>query len=120
MAWLFHDLAFSRQEECASPEGLTRLVASLNLDEEELAADIASPELNDLINEDTSEAESFGFAGTPCFLINGVSIRGAAPKNEFEQIMMLVSIKDKKARLKAFMEKYQQKLKGNSAEINAK
>ena len=39
------------------------------------------------IADDRSEAEQFGFDGTPAFLINGVSLVGNHPKRDFDRII---------------------------------
>ena len=47
----------------------------------------------DIISEDMKEARSFGFDATPSFLINGVSVVGAVPIEEFEKVIRLVEEK---------------------------
>jgi protein-disulfide isomerase len=37
--------------------------------------------------DDMAEAKKFGFGGTPSFVINGKSIRGAYPEKEFTKII---------------------------------
>jgi protein-disulfide isomerase len=39
------------------------------------------------INADTEEAKKFQISGTPGFIINGVSLRGAYPYEEFKTII---------------------------------
>jgi protein-disulfide isomerase len=39
------------------------------------------------ISTDMEEAKKFEFSGTPGFLINGVSLRGAYPFPEFKKII---------------------------------
>ena len=45
------------------------------------------------MQRDRAEAMSFGFQGTPAFLINGVSLRGAYPIEEFVQVIELVRMR---------------------------
>lgn len=49
--------------------------------------DISSPKVEERIKADQAEAEKFGFSGTPGYLINGVSLKGAYPKEEFKKII---------------------------------
>ena len=39
------------------------------------------------IETDTEEAKKFNISGTPGFIINGVSLRGAYPYSEFKAII---------------------------------
>ena len=39
------------------------------------------------ISTDTEEARKFDFSGTPGFIINGISLRGAYPIDEFKKII---------------------------------
>ena len=57
----------------------------------QLKRDLKKPELAKRIDDDTAEARSFGFDATPTFVINGVSVRGAAPLDEFEDVLRRVS-----------------------------
>lgn len=50
-------------------------------------ADINSEAVTKRIDEDRAEAEKFEFSGTPGYLINGVSLRGAYPAEEFKKII---------------------------------
>lgn len=49
--------------------------------------DINSETVNKRIEADRAEAEKFEFSGTPGYLINGVSLRGAYPIEEFKKII---------------------------------
>ena len=44
-------------------------------------------EIEDQIQADSQEAQKFGFQGTPGFLVNGVSLKGAYPVPMFKQII---------------------------------
>lgn len=44
-------------------------------------------EIDGIINADMEEARKFGFQGTPGYLINGVSLRGAYPLPMFKQVI---------------------------------
>lgn len=49
--------------------------------------DMESDEVKKRIESDRAEAEKFGFSGTPGYLINGVSLKGAYPFDEFKAII---------------------------------
>ena len=49
--------------------------------------DLTSDEVKKRIEGDTTEANKFGFSGTPGYLVNGVSIKGAYPFEEFKSII---------------------------------
>ena len=48
---------------------------------------MSSDTVKERIEADMAEARKFGFSGTPGFLINGVSLRGAYPFDEFKKII---------------------------------
>lgn len=52
-----------------------------------LQKDLSSDEVAKRIESDRAEAEKFEFSGTPGYLINGVSLRGAYPIEEFKKII---------------------------------
>lgn len=49
--------------------------------------DMTGEEVKKRIDSDRGEAEKFGFSGTPGYLINGVSLKGAYPMDEFKKII---------------------------------
>lgn len=49
--------------------------------------DINSKAVLDLIADDMKEASKFGFSGTPGYLVNGVSLKGAYPLEEFKKVV---------------------------------
>jgi protein-disulfide isomerase len=49
--------------------------------------DLENPKIMERINADIEEARGFGITGTPGFIINGVSLRGAYPFSEFKAII---------------------------------
>jgi predicted DsbA family dithiol-disulfide isomerase len=63
---------------------LRDLALSLGADAARLDADVKRPELEERVKKDTEEARGFKFRGTPTFVVGGVSIRGAAPVEVFE------------------------------------
>jgi protein-disulfide isomerase len=49
--------------------------------------DLTSEAITKRIETDMEEAKKFEFSGTPGFLINGVSLKGAYPFSEFKTII---------------------------------
>ncbi|MBI5520810.1 MAG: thioredoxin domain-containing protein [Desulfovibrio sp.] len=98
-AWRFADLAFANQRALADPSGrgLAAILASLEpgfkIDQKRLKKDMQSQEVRGRIEADVAEATRFGVDGTPTFLVNGIPIRGAAPIEDFEDLMALLTAK---------------------------
>lgn len=89
LAYQFHDKLFENQRRLVS-EGekfLDETAKSLKVDMKRLKADLKSSQVAQNISKDMAEFENFGFQGTPGFLVNGVSIRGAARPDVFHQII---------------------------------
>lgn len=88
-AYKYHDLIFENQNDLRSKgEAFMKESArKAGADMKRLDKDLADPKLMDRINADMEEAKKFGFSGTPGFLINGVSLRGAYPFPEFKTII---------------------------------
>jgi len=49
--------------------------------------DMDSDKVKAIIDADVAEAEKFSFSGTPAFIVDGVSVRGAYPFETFKQIL---------------------------------
>lgn len=86
-AWKFHDLVFANQQafQQNQNQAIQSVLAQLDIDMKKLNADLADPKLRELIRADEAEAAEYGFSGTPMFLVNGVSVRGAQPLAKFEE-----------------------------------
>ncbi len=85
----FHDKIFEEQSKLKT-EGqamLDRLAKEVGADVAKLKRDKDSQKVTDIIEADKAEAAKFGFSGTPGFLINGVSIKGAYPAAEFQKVI---------------------------------
>jgi protein-disulfide isomerase len=52
-----------------------------------LEKDLNDASIMERIQADTAEAQTMGFNGTPAFVVNGVSMRGAFPFNEFKVVI---------------------------------
>ena len=85
----FHDKLFEEQAKMKT-EGeaiLDRLAKEVGANVTKLKKDKDSKTVTDIIEADKAEAAKFGFSGTPGFLINGVSIKGAYPAAEFQKVI---------------------------------
>ncbi|GJL53445.1 MAG: hypothetical protein NPIRA02_05770 [Nitrospirales bacterium] len=102
-AWRFHDLVFEQQELLTDGEPVLKaIVASLNIDEQKLEQDLKGDTVEQRLYLDREEAARFGFDGTPAFLINGVSLMGSQPMEDFQEIIqMFMSEKHHNNRLAA-------------------
>ncbi len=85
----FHDMIFDDQESLGEKGEafLKELVKKVGANAAKVAKDITSDEVKKRIEEDKAEGEKFQFSGTPGYLINGVSLRGAFPPDEFKKII---------------------------------
>ena len=69
---------------------LKEIASSLQIDQPRFKRDLTGGVVKGIIEKDKSEAFVFGFTGTPVFLINGVSLRGAYPAKDFDEIIQMV------------------------------
>jgi protein-disulfide isomerase len=85
----FHDAVFSNQADLnAKKEAFLKETAKkVGADMKKLQKDLDDPTLMDQIAKDMDEAKKFNITGTPGFIINGVSLRGAYPFEEFKTII---------------------------------
>jgi protein-disulfide isomerase len=89
MAYKWHDLIFENQNDLRSKgEAFMKDSAKkVGADLKKLEKDLNDPKLMERINADIEEAKKFGISGTPGFIINGVSLKGAYPFSEFKTII---------------------------------
>ena len=88
-AFRFHDILFEHQGEL-SKEGEKFLLSEakkMKLNMKALKRAVAAKRISERIRQDEAEAHSFGFQGTPAFLLNGVSIYGAQPAEVFYELI---------------------------------
>lgn len=85
----FHDLIFEGQGELRSKKEnfLKEAARKAGADMKKLETDLKNESVMARIEADMEEARKFDFSGTPGFLINGVSLRGAYPPSEFKTII---------------------------------
>jgi protein-disulfide isomerase len=88
-AYAYHDMLFENQDKLkAQGEAYMKEVAKkVGADMKKLEKDLADTALMDRINADVAEAQKFGISGTPGYVINGVSLKGAYPFSEFKSII---------------------------------
>lgn len=85
----FHDEVFANQKEL-NQDGekfLKKAAKKVGANVAKVEKDINSESVQKRIAADMEEAKKFEFSGTPGFLINGVSLRGAYPLPEFKKII---------------------------------
>ena len=85
----FHDAIFENQKDL-NQDGEKFLKAAakkVGADVKKVEKDISSEGVQKRIAADMEEAKKYEFSGTPGFLINGVSLRGAYPAPEFKKII---------------------------------
>lgn len=86
----FHDIVFENQDklrgnaEVFFKDSAKKVGADLKKIEVALKNDSA---ITKRIETDMAEAKKFGFSGTPGFIINGVSLKGAYPIDSFKEII---------------------------------
>lgn len=69
---------------------LDELAKKCGADLEKLHRDLKSGQVKSRIGEDIKEARQLGFTASPVFLINGVTVTGAAPLAEFEEVIRMI------------------------------
>jgi protein-disulfide isomerase len=85
----FHDMIFDNQGELKSDKEkfLDKAATKVGANLAKLKKDLDSDVVKQRIASDIEEARKFEFSGTPGFLINGVSLKGAYPFPEFKKII---------------------------------
>ena len=88
-AFKLHDQVFEKQEEFKNGgEAWMKSVAKkMGIDMAKLEKDLKSSEVAEKIDAHVAEARQFGITGTPGFIINGVTLKGAYPYSEFKKII---------------------------------
>jgi protein-disulfide isomerase len=85
----FHDLVFENQGAMKNKgEALFKeLTKKVGADLKKVEAALNSEKITQRINADLEEARKFNFSGTPGYLVNGVSLKGAYPLPAFKEII---------------------------------
>lgn len=85
----FHDKVFEGQGELKTgKEGFLKKVAKeVGANMAKLEKDLKDEKISKRIQADMEEAQKFGIRGTPGFVVNGISLRGALPFNDFKDVI---------------------------------
>lgn len=85
----FHDLVFENQAQMQGKgENLFKeLAKKVGADMKKVDASLKSEKISQRITADSEEARKFNMSGTPGYLINGISLRGAYPLAAFKEII---------------------------------
>lgn len=84
----FHDILYQNQKKIYGGEPYLKEVAKkVGADLNKIASTKDSAEITKRINSDRAEAEKFEISGTPGFIVNGVTVRGAYPIEHFVKII---------------------------------
>lgn len=88
-AYKFHDTIFENQQKMNSggEKYLDSVAAKVGADVARMKKDMAGDKVKARIEADMKEAEKYGISGTPGFIVNGVSVRGAYPFEHFKGII---------------------------------
>ncbi len=97
-AFQFHDQVFANQGGLGKGDAFFKETAEkAGVDMARLEKDLKSEAIEQRIDADVKEAASFGFDGTPAFILNGVPVKGAYPLEHFEMIIGKLQAKGKVA-----------------------
>jgi protein-disulfide isomerase len=88
-AFKYHNEVFENQDKlnAGGEKFLDSVAKKVGADMKKLKADMDGDKVKARLDADKAEAEKFSFSGTPGFIINGVSIRGAYPFDTFKTII---------------------------------
>jgi protein-disulfide isomerase len=88
-AFRFHDTIFENQEKLKSggDKWMEKVAKGMGVNMTKLKKDLESEKVKSKIDEHIAEARKFGITGTPGFIINGVTLKGAYPFPEFKKII---------------------------------
>ncbi len=88
-AYKYHDTIFSHQNKL-SADGeayMDQVAKSLGVNMAKMKKDMEGEVVTGRIQADMQEAKKFNIEGTPGFIVNGVSMRGAYPFSHFKEII---------------------------------
>jgi protein-disulfide isomerase len=84
--WAMHDILFAQQDSL-DRESLLHYAEAIGLDPKRFVADLEASATQARIEQDLELAEELGVQGTPNFFIDGRSVRGAVPIDDFKAII---------------------------------
>lgn len=85
----FHDYVFENQGQLkdGKEDFLKKAAKHVGANLSKVLKDLQSEKVNEVLKKDMAEARKFEFSGTPGFLVNGVSVKGAYPLDHFEKLI---------------------------------
>lgn len=85
----FHDEIFEGQSNLKSEKEafLKKVAKNVGANMAKLEKDLKDEKISKRIRADMEEAQKFGIRGTPGFVVNGVSLKGALPLSEFKDVI---------------------------------
>ena len=88
-AYAFHDAVFKEQNLLGTEKEafLDKVTKKLGLNLAQVKKLESDERVTARISADMNEAKSFGFSGTPGFIVGGISLAGAYPTPAFEEII---------------------------------
>ncbi len=88
-AYRFHDEVFKAQNRLSSDgeKFLDEMAKKAGANVAKMKKDMETQEVKARIESDMAEARSFGISGTPGFVVEGITVKGAYPPSHFEQII---------------------------------
>ncbi len=100
-AWLLYDYMFENMLNIRSQgfDYILQYTQKLGFDSKLLSKDLYSQRVREALNSDWSEGKKFEVQGTPTFFINGISITGVRPMEEFTDLVDAVLISKQLAKL---------------------
>jgi len=89
--WEYHEALFGNQDSANSGSfsdaSLKNLAEEAGVDPEKVEESLAASEHEAAISRDFERGQQMGITGTPTFIVNGRTIVGAQPKEEFERVI---------------------------------
>ena len=85
----FKDYVFDHQDQLNKdgPKFYEEVAKKVGANAAKAKKDAAGDEVKKRVEADKAEGEKFGFTGTPGYLVNGISLKGAYPVEEFAKII---------------------------------
>ncbi len=84
--WAFHDILFENNQ-ALSDQDFAKYAGEAGLDVAAFEKCVTDREFQVAVQNDAEEANALGLRGTPAFFVNGISMRGAKPIEEFIRVI---------------------------------
>jgi protein-disulfide isomerase len=84
--WEMHDKLFAEQKDL-SDANIFKIAQQLKLNMDQFKKSYLSNKWDARIQAEQKQAQELGMGGTPSFLVNGVSLYGARPKEQFKELI---------------------------------